>query len=86
MVACVHQKGCRCRFIRFSITSLVGLSENSLVERLLSIASKKGENAPAFLSERMGLLRIWMVFNYFFFIIVKVFPNVKYKKNNESKE
>jgi hypothetical protein len=44
-------------FYGFSITSLgTGLSENSLVERLLSIAKKEIERASISLSERMGLL------------------------------
>jgi hypothetical protein len=39
-----------------------------------------------FFVRKNAIADIRMVFNYFLSDIVKVFPNVKYKKNNESKE
>jgi hypothetical protein len=49
--------------------------------------ASKGENAPAFLRQKEWVCSGYMDGLQLFFLsdIVKVFPNVKYKKNNESK-
>jgi hypothetical protein len=69
MVACAPEGAVDAVLLGFQLLLGTGLSENSLVERLLSIASKGDRTRQHFFVRKNGfaIADIRMVFNYFFY-------------------